>query len=99
MNRRIAQWVVGMTRKASKGKSKLPLEMQITLLALFALLKEEGPTQPRWPHYGKLEGKKDTYHCHLNKGRPTYVAVWKVLDKDQKIIEVQYVGTHENAPY
>jgi hypothetical protein len=45
------------------------------------------------------EGEKDTFHCHLNKGRPTYVVVWKVLDKDQKIMEVLYVGTHENAPY
>ena len=99
MGQQKTQWVVGMTRKASKGKGKLPLETQIAFLALFALLQEDGPAQPRWPHYGKFEGKKDTYHCHLNKGRPTYVAVWRVLDKEQKIMEVRYVGTHENAPY
>ena len=88
-----------MTRKAAKGKNNLPAEMQITFLALFALLREHGPHQPRWPHYGKLEGKKDTFHCHLNRGRPTYVVVWHLMDKEQKIMEVQYVGTHENAPY
>jgi hypothetical protein len=50
-----------------------------------------------WPNYSKLAGGR--HHCHLKKGKPTYVAVWEVLDKDIKLIEVQYVGTHEKAPY
>ena len=41
--------------------------------------------------------EKNCYHCHLQKGRPTYVAVWKVSDKLQKIIEVVCVETLEKA--
>jgi hypothetical protein len=59
-----------------------------------------GPAQPKWPHYGKLSGRKKEMHlCHLNKGRPTWVVIWTVLDKQKKIMEINYVGTHENAPY
>lgn len=50
-----------------------------------------------WSNYGPL--KKDEFHCHLRKGKPTYVACWRVLDKQVKIMEVYYVGTHEDAPY
>ncbi|MEA3429487.1 MAG: helix-turn-helix transcriptional regulator [Thermodesulfobacteriota bacterium] len=32
------------------------------------------------------------------KGRPTYVAVWEVVDKKIRLVEVSYVGTHEKAP-
>jgi hypothetical protein len=35
----------------------------------------------------------------LKKGRPTYVAIWEVMDKEIKLIEVIYAGTHEKAPY
>ena len=53
-----------------------------------------------WPNYGKLEGQKgDKRHCHLTRGRPTYVCCWAVIDKKTKTIEVYYVGTHERAPY
>jgi hypothetical protein len=27
------------------------------------------------------------------------VVIWTVLDKQKKIMEINYVGTHENAPY
>lgn len=52
-------------------------------------------------NYSKLRGtgRKEIHHCHLNRGRPTYVAVWEVLDKAVRLVEVSYVGTHENAPY
>ena len=77
-----------------------PEEIADALLALWTELRLEGPVQPEWPHYGKLKGRKaEEYHCHLNKGRPTYVAVWKVLDKQIRLMEINYVGTHENAPY
>lgn len=67
-------------------------------------LEEEGPAQPRWPHYGKLKSlkgmkKRDPRHCHLERGKPTFVACWEVKDKKRKILEVFYVGTHEKAPY
>ena len=89
-----------MTSKAKKQMAKLPEDIADALLALWTELKLEGPVQPEWPHYGKLKGRKEEeHHCHLNKGKPTYVAVWKVLDKQIKLMEINYVGTHENAPY
>lgn len=93
-------WTVGITGKARKQRDKLPEEIADALLALWTELRLEGPVQPEWPHYGKLKGRKaEEHHCHLNKGRPTYVAVWKVLDKQIRLMEINYVGTHENAPY
>lgn len=50
-------------------------------------------------HYGKIVNKDDMHHCHLNKGRPRYVAVWKVLDRTVQLMEIKYVGTHENTDY
>ena len=35
----------------------------------------------------------------LKKGHPTYVAIWEVTDKEIRLIEVIYAGTHEKAPY
>lgn len=60
-------------------------------------LRRNGPKLPNWSHFGPLE--KDHFHCHLCKGKPTYVACWRILDKKTKQIEVYYVGTHEGAPY
>lgn len=61
------------------------------------------PNQPNWPKYSPLKKDKripdDSFHCHLKRGKPTYVACWRILDKKRKLIEVYYVGTHENAPY
>lgn len=68
--------------------------------ALHLDLEEDGPTQKNWPHYSKLKGHGkgvDKRHCHLLKGKPTYVACWEVTGK--KNLEVYYVGTHEKAPY
>nr|WP_244084818.1 hypothetical protein [Desulforhabdus sp. TSK] len=42
---------------------------------------------------------RDRHHCHLGKGRPTVVAVWEVRDKEIRLVEVAYAGTHEKAPY
>jgi mRNA-degrading endonuclease YafQ of YafQ-DinJ toxin-antitoxin module len=92
-------WNVGITNRAQKGKDSLPPEILFAFMALFKALQQDGPMQPRRRNFGKIEGKKDTWHCHLNSGRPTYVVVWKVLNKQAKSMEIQYVGTHENAPY
>ncbi|MDR3555637.1 MAG: hypothetical protein P4L55_12845 [Syntrophobacteraceae bacterium] len=42
---------------------------------------------------------KNRHHCHLKKGKPTYVAIWEVRDKNVRIVEIIYAGTHEKAPY
>jgi hypothetical protein len=63
-------------------------------------LELEGPAQPEWHHYGKLMGKKREYHhCHLNKGKPRYVAVWVVENHEKMILEICFVGTHEKVNY
>jgi mRNA-degrading endonuclease RelE of RelBE toxin-antitoxin system len=95
-------WTVGYAHKADKQMKGLPEEIKELLKALDLSLTWNGPEQPKWPHYGKLAGKRknqDIRHCHLNKGRPTYVVIWSVIDQRQQIMEIKYVGTHENADY
>ena len=92
-------WTVLFTGKARKQRTKLPLAMVAALALLEADLKAQGPVLLNWPHYGKVVGKKDVHHCHLNKGKPRYVAVWKVTEDSVQLLEIRYVGTHENADY
>ena len=75
----------------------LPLRVQQSLVALIREMEVQGPVRGNWPNYGKLSPTR--HHCHLKKGRPTYVAVWEVRDSKQRLVEVIYVGTHEKAPY
>lgn len=89
------KWKVELSGKAKKADKILSENAHKAFVFLLAEL-ENGPEVPGWPNYGKLG--KITYHCHLKKGRPTYVACWTV-DKTNKIIEVYYAGTHEKAPY
>ena len=92
-------WNINFTKKASKQLAKLPSRIQDSVEVLVLDLGEQGALPKNWPHCGKLKGSKNLYHCHLNKGRPTYVACWEVVDKKIKLVEVYYVGTHEKAPY
>ena len=64
-------------------------------MLLFAEIRQLGPVRGDWPNYGKLGS--GLHHCHLKKGRPTYVVVW--VERSKEEIEVRYVGTHEDAPY
>ncbi len=93
-------WNVYFSRNAAKQAAKLNTKILSILDLLVADLRENGPVPGiYWPHYGKLKGQKvDMRHCHLVKGRPTYVCCW-VVYIEQKIIEVSYVGSHEKAPY
>lgn len=97
----IKEWTVRSTRTADKQAAKLNKNVLYMLRLLFEDLANKGPALADWPNYGKLRGEKgdDKRHCHLQKGRPTYVCCWEVIDKKRKIIEVYYVGTHEKAPY
>ena len=92
-------WDVKFTGKAKKQTRDLPTEIREIFFALVLEIEKIGPARVSWPNYGKIKGTKDCYHCHLRKGRPTYVAIWKVKNKANKIVEVKYVGTHENADY
>ena len=68
----------------------------MAFVALVREIEEKGPVRGNWPNYGKLSDKV-RHHCHLKKGKPTYVACWEEKGKEE--IEVYYVGTHEKAPY
>ena len=92
-------WSVKFTGKARKQKEKLPASIAAALYSLRKELEAEGPERIHWPHYSKITGKPDMHHCHLNKGKPRYVAMWKVTDRSVNLMEIRYVGTHENANY
>lgn len=85
--------------KITEKSLKLPEAIRESFFLLGKDLQNEGPEQTCWPNYGKLKGTKDVYHCHLIKGRPRYVVVWKVVDGDIQIMEIKYVGTHEKVNY
>jgi hypothetical protein len=92
-------WTVELSKKIQKQIEKLPFSPRIRLNLLVAEIQKYGPMRDRWPNYGRIRGKKDCYHCHLKKGSPTYVAVWKVIEEEIKIVEIKYAGTHEGVDY
>ena len=75
----------------------MPSDIKKILVRLLMEIEIAGPFRNNWQNYGPLD--KNRYHCHLKKGRPTYVAVWEVIDKEIQLVEVSYVGTHEKASY
>ena len=78
----------GLMRDSSK---RTVVEKVYTLLKQLGL---RGAVQGNMPNYSKLADGR--HHCHLKKGRPTYVAIWTV---EGRVIKVTYIGTHEKAPY
>lgn len=86
-----------LSRQAAKQLDRLPLVARKSLITLLREIEIAGPIRGNWPNYGSLG--KGRYHCHLKKGRPTYVAVWEVVDKAIRVVEVTYAGTHARAPY
>jgi mRNA-degrading endonuclease RelE of RelBE toxin-antitoxin system len=90
-------WIVKLSRKAEKQKEKLPEQVKGALLFLLHEIARNGPVRGDWPNYGKLASKQ--HHCHIRKGRPTYVAVWEEISGEIRLVEITYVGTHEKAPY
>jgi len=68
-------WIVEFTLRAKKQKDKLPTRLQTVLFQLVREIEKAGPVRGDWPNYSKLSD--GLHHCHLKKGRPTYVAVWR----------------------
>lgn len=91
------KWTVTEKKRLNKLVRKLPENVQNLLIALKKDMEANGPIRGDWPNFSALSGNR--YHCHLKKGRPTYVAIWEVINKEIKLIEVTYAGTHEKAPY
>lgn len=92
-------WDVSFSGKAYKQASKLPVAIRERLYALKFDLEYKGPEQTGWRNYGLIVGGKDVHHCHINSGRPRYVVVWKVIDREIRIIEICYVGPHGSVDY
>ena len=90
-------WTVTYSRQAEKQRNILPKRVKAILDALILEITAGGPVRGTWKSYSILSN--GNHHCHLKKGKPTYVAVWQVTDKTIKLVEVKYVGTHERAPY
>ena len=90
-------WTVTLKKSVVKQVAKLPAAVKNSLVALIREIEAGGPVRGNWPNYGRL--LDDLHHCHLKKGHPTYVAVWLVVDGKVKLVEIEYVGTHEKAPY
>jgi hypothetical protein len=95
----VMDWDVKIAGKASRQLKKLPLTVQGVVAVLMRDIQAKGPIVPHWPHFGKISGGADCYHCHLKKGRPAHVAIWQVKDTEVKLVEIRYVGTHEGATY
>ncbi len=90
-------WMVVIARRAEKNLDALPKPVRAALALLMADIEAGGPVRGDWPNYGKLGGGR--HHCHLKKGKPTYVAVWEESIAGVRIVEVTYAGTHGKAPY
>ncbi|WP_305042322.1 cytotoxic translational repressor of toxin-antitoxin stability system [Geoalkalibacter sp.] len=89
-------WNVTLNGKANKQAEKMPMAVRFALQTLMDEIAIKGSVRGDWPNYSKLsEGR---HHCHLKKGKPTYVAVWTAEKKTVRV-EIIYVGTHEKAPY
>ncbi len=98
----VTTWSVTYSHKANKQLSTMPEKIRVKMAVLAKEISESGPIRKNWHNFGSLHGKglpDNTYHCHLKKGKPTYVSCWYVVNKELKKVEVFYVGTHENAPY
>jgi mRNA-degrading endonuclease RelE of RelBE toxin-antitoxin system len=91
------EWKVKLSSRARKNLDTLPDKVKKTLAYLIREIELTGPVKGNWPNYSKLG--KARHHCHLKKGKPTYVAVWEVKDKEIRLVEVVYAGTHEKASY
>ena len=90
-------WRVELTNKARKQADKLPKAVRDSLMLLMREIAIAGPVRGNWANYSKLS--RTEHHCHLKKGKPTYVAVWREDKETVRLVEVMYVGTHEKAPY
>jgi len=90
-------WEVRIDEKTVKGIERLPQIVRRSLRALVREIEASGPVRGNWRNYSKLDKKR--HHCHIKKGKPTYVAVWEVAGQRVNLVEVIYVGTHEKAPY
>jgi phage-related protein len=78
-------WTVNLSSRARKNRRNLPASIEAALKVLLAELELAGPNRANWTNHSKLA--PNVHHCHIKKGRPTYVAVWRVEKGHIKVIE------------
>ena len=71
---------VSFSKKAARQYLKLPKKIQMIVDLLVLEIQIYGPTRGNWKNYSKL--RNTTHHCHLKTGKPTYVACWKIRNKE-----------------
>jgi hypothetical protein len=101
-----------MPRKLDKIIREMPKNARKVLLKLADDLRDMGPVQPAYPNYSKLG--ELTYHCHLAyswvacwRCDPEKTIVEQKDDTtggrvelvEKILLEVEYVGSREKAPY
>lgn len=86
-------------KRVQASIEEIPKDIRSAVFLLASEIEKLGPVRGNWPNYGKL-GAKGVHHCHLKKGKPTYVAIWKEEKREGKLfVYFEYVGTHEGANY
>ena len=88
------KYEVRMSGKFNKIIRQMPSNARETLYRLINDIKASGPVQPGYHNYSKLG--ENTYHCHI--AHIDGVACWR-SEKGKLIVEVEYVGSREKAPY
>ena len=96
---RATPWRVDFASSAEKQKQKLSANLRDVLYALKHDMEQKGPVQASWRNYSKIVNAANFHHCHINSGRPRYVVVWKVIDLQDQLIEIRFVGPHGSANY
>lgn len=86
-------YTVRISRQADKTIAKAPRAIQQKFALLLDDLEKEGPIRKDWPNFSALGN--DLYHCHLSY---SWVAVWR-NEKGSVLVEVEYAGSRESAPY
>lgn len=80
-------------KKVQKQIDRCPIFIQEKFGELVDDLMKTGAIQKKWKNFSALG--KNVYHCHLDY---SWVACWR-WEKGTIIVEVQYVGSRESAPY
>jgi hypothetical protein len=97
------EFVVKIPKNIGRITRDMPWNAVETFKKLVKDIRDTGPVQPRYRNYCKLG--EYTFHCHLAY---SWVACWRCeqgkknaagADTVTIIVEVEYVGSREKAPY
>ena len=96
------RWNVHVSKAIRKEVDKFPNHIRGRVDEFIADLEKNGPriNPPgtyTWSNFSKLHTGE--YHCHIKNGRPTYIATWRLISSPERVIQVEFIGTHEKSPY